>query len=166
MNITGNILLLNSVMAMTYYKYVTVNINNMKLVLDISVMIRSNYFDLINAPDCSISTVSISAGTTCYLHFVSALPTTSAAAPSPLLSHTTISLSLSNANRVSTCQMTDIRAPVWFPKLVLKKQEEKKKKKKKKKKREKKKEKKNNNNNKNNNNDENNNNNKNDELAI
>ncbi|KMU90611.1 hypothetical protein CIHG_08327 [Coccidioides immitis H538.4] len=148
----------------------------MKLILGISIMIRSNYFSLINMPDHLIPAAPAPPTIIHYLHSVSAPPTT-ATAPSLLPPPTTASVPLPSANRVSTCQMADIRASVWFTKLVLEEQEEeeeeKKKKKKKKrkktekkKKREKKKEKENYNNDKNNDNDKNNNNNDDDKLAI
>ncbi|KJF60950.1 uncharacterized protein CIMG_11291 [Coccidioides immitis RS] len=35
---------------MTYYKYIIINTNNLKLILDISAIIRLNYFSLINFP--------------------------------------------------------------------------------------------------------------------
>ncbi|KMU92419.1 hypothetical protein CIHG_10229 [Coccidioides immitis H538.4] len=100
----------------------------MKLILDISIKIRSNYFSLINISDCSASAVII-----CYLHAASAPPTTTAAAPLPSSLFITTFLSLSGTIRVSACQITGIRASVWFTKSVLEKQEKKKKKKKKKK---------------------------------
>ncbi|EAS37574.3 uncharacterized protein CIMG_12604 [Coccidioides immitis RS] len=150
---------------MAHYKYIIVNADNIKLILDISAMTESNYFSLIDVSDCPASAAPISATIICCLCSASAPSTTPATAPPPLPSLTTTSLSLSSANRVSTCQMVGIRAPVWFTKPVLEEQKEEKKKKKKKKKREKKKrkkkkEKENDDNNKNNNNDEN------DELAI
>ncbi|KMU92552.1 hypothetical protein CIHG_10359 [Coccidioides immitis H538.4] len=102
-------------MAMAHHKHITVNADDMKLVLGIGAKIRSNYFSLIDVPDHSAP-----AATTCYLHATSALPTTATAfLPSP------------GTVRISTCQMAGIRAPVWFTKLVLEEQEEEEKKKKK-----------------------------------
>ncbi|EAS28671.2 uncharacterized protein CIMG_13342 [Coccidioides immitis RS] len=117
-----------SVMAMAHCKYVMVNTNNMKLVLGIGAKIRSNYFSLIDAPDCPAPAI-----TTCHLCAAPTPPTTTAAAPPPLPLPTTASLSFSSTIRVSTHQMTGIRVSVWFTKPVLEKQEEKKKEKKKKK---------------------------------
>ncbi|EAS35383.3 uncharacterized protein CIMG_12846 [Coccidioides immitis RS] len=112
MNIAG------SVMVMAYCKHITVNTDDIKLILDISAKIRLNYFSPIDVSDCSAS-----AATTCHLHAVSTSSTTTAIfLPSP------------GTIRVSVCQITDIRAPVWFTKPVLEKQKEKKKEKKKKKK--------------------------------
>ncbi|KMU73619.1 hypothetical protein CISG_10127 [Coccidioides immitis RMSCC 3703] len=139
----------------------------MKLILDISIITELNYFSLIDVSDCFISAISASAAITCHLYSVPA-PSTTAAAP-PLLSlPTTASLPFPGADRISTCQIMGIRAPVQFTKPVLQEQEKKKeeKKKKKKKKRKKKKEKENYDNNKNNNDDKNNNNNNDNKLAI
>ncbi|EAS27172.3 uncharacterized protein CIMG_12586 [Coccidioides immitis RS] len=115
-------------MAMVHCKCVMVNTNNIKLVLGIGAKIRLNYFGLIDAPDYPTP-----AATTHCLHAVSVLPTTAATASPPSSLSTTVFLSFPGAVRVSVCQMTDIRAPVWFTKLVLEKQKEKKEKKKKKK---------------------------------
>ncbi|EFW14264.1 conserved hypothetical protein [Coccidioides posadasii str. Silveira] len=139
---------------------ILINADDMKLVLGISAMTRSNYFYLINVSDHPISTVPASAATIHCLHSVSALPTTPATASLLLLSLTTISLFPTGADRVSACQMADIRGP------KKKKKKKKKKKRDKKKKREKKKEKENNDNDKNNNNSKNDNNNENDKLVI
>ncbi|EAS27190.2 uncharacterized protein CIMG_12574 [Coccidioides immitis RS] len=120
---------IDSVMAMAYHKCITVNTNNMKLVLGIGAKIRSNYFGLIDTPDHPAPAATI--------HCLCATPaplTTAAATSSPSPLFTTISLSPSSAVRVSACQMADIRAPVWFTKPVLEEQEKKEKKKKKKKK--------------------------------
>ncbi|KMU73269.1 hypothetical protein CISG_09864 [Coccidioides immitis RMSCC 3703] len=114
-------------MAMVHCKHVMVNTDDMKLVLGISAKIRSNYFSLIDAPDCPAP-----ATTTCHLHAASTPPTTAAAALSPLPSPTTVSLPPPSAIRVFTCQMVGIRAPVQFTKLILEKQEEEKEEKKKK----------------------------------
>ncbi|EAS27264.3 uncharacterized protein CIMG_13488 [Coccidioides immitis RS] len=111
-----------SVMAMAHYKHITVNTNNMKLVLGIGAKIRSNYFSLIDAPDHSAS-----AATTHCLHAAPTLPTTAATTPPPLPPPTTASLPPPSTIRVSTCQMAGIRAPVWFTKPVLEEQEEEKK---------------------------------------
>ncbi|EAS31681.3 uncharacterized protein CIMG_13115 [Coccidioides immitis RS] len=113
-----------SVMVMAYYKHITVNTNDMKLILGISAKIRSNYFSPIDAPDHLISAITIH-----HLHAASTPPTTTATfLPSP------------SAVRVSTHQMAGIRAPVQFTKPVLEEQ-------KKEEKEEKKRKKKNNNNN-------------------
>ncbi|EAS37587.2 uncharacterized protein CIMG_12599 [Coccidioides immitis RS] len=101
---------IGSVMAMAHCKHITVNTDDMKLVLGISTKIGLNYFGLIDVPDCPVS-----AATTCCLCAASASPTTAAA-----------SLPFSGAIRVSACQMVSIRAPVWFTKLVLEEQKEKK----------------------------------------
>ncbi|KMU92617.1 hypothetical protein CIHG_10420 [Coccidioides immitis H538.4] len=114
-------------MAMAHYKYIMVNTNNMKLILGISAKIRLNYFDLINAPDCSAPATII-----CCLHAAPALPTTTATTPPSLLLPTTASLPSPSIIRVSTCQITGIRAPVWFTKPVLEEQEKEEKEKKKK----------------------------------
>ncbi|KMU78248.1 hypothetical protein CISG_06401 [Coccidioides immitis RMSCC 3703] len=119
---------------MAYCKCVTVNTNNMKLILDISAKIRSNYFSLIDAPDHPAPATIIH-----HLHAAPALPTTTAAAPSPPSSFITTSLPPPSAVRVSACQMAGIRVPVQFTKPVLEEQKEKKEE-------EKKREKKNNNN--------------------
>ncbi|EAS37500.3 uncharacterized protein CIMG_12618 [Coccidioides immitis RS] len=97
---------------------ILINADDMKLVLDISAKIRSNYFGLIDVPDHSTP-----AATTHHLHAAPVLPTTAAAFLPP-----------SSTIRVSTHQMTGIRASVWFTKLVLEKQEKEEKKKKKRKK--------------------------------
>ncbi|KJF60894.1 uncharacterized protein CIMG_13308 [Coccidioides immitis RS] len=187
MNIAGNILLLsyfrrllkqscalylNSVMVIMYHKYVTVNINDMKLILGISTMTELNYFSLINISDCPAPAAPAPATITCHLCFVPAPPTTATASPSLLLL-TIIFLSSPGADRVFICQIAGIRAPVWFTKLVLeeqKKEEKEKKKKKKKrekkKKKKKKKEKENYNNNKNDDDDKNNNNNNDDDKLV
>ncbi|EAS30365.3 uncharacterized protein CIMG_12995 [Coccidioides immitis RS] len=109
---------------MVHCKHITVNANDMKLVLGISAKIRSNYFSLIDVPDHPAP-----AATTCCLCAASTLPTTAA-----------ISLPSLGAVRISACQMVGIRASVQFTKLVLEKQKEEEKK-------EKKREKKNNNDN-------------------
>ncbi|KMU92439.1 hypothetical protein CIHG_10307 [Coccidioides immitis H538.4] len=103
---------------MAHCKCITVNANDMKLVLGISAKIRSNYFSPIDAPDCPAP-----AATTCHLHAAPTPPTTAAA-----------SLPSFGAVRVSACQMAGIRAPVWFTKPVLEEQKEKKEKKKERKK--------------------------------
>ncbi|EAS29637.3 uncharacterized protein CIMG_13219 [Coccidioides immitis RS] len=118
----------SSVMAMAHCKHITVNTNNIKLVLDISAKIRSNYFSLIDASDHSTSAVTI-----CHLCAAPPLPTTTATTSPPPPLPITAFLPSPSTIRVSTHQMTGIRAPVWFTKLVLEKQEEKKEKKKKKK---------------------------------
>ncbi|KMU92708.1 hypothetical protein CIHG_10495 [Coccidioides immitis H538.4] len=118
-----------SVMAIMHCKCIMINADNMKLVLGISTKIRSNYFDLIDVPDCSAPAAII-----CCLHAVSALLTTAATTPPPPPLPITAFLPPSGAVRVSACQMADIRAPVWFTKLVLEEQEEEKKEKKKRKK--------------------------------
>ncbi|KMP02572.1 hypothetical protein CIRG_02264 [Coccidioides immitis RMSCC 2394] len=136
-------------------------------------MTRLNYFGPINVSDHPAPAAPASAVIIHHLYSASILPTTSVTAPSPPPSPTTISLPPPGADRISTYQMADIRALVWFIKLILEKQkkkEEKKKKKKKKrrkkkKKREKKKEKENNND-ENNDDNENDNNNNNNELVI
>ncbi|KMP05007.1 hypothetical protein CIRG_04688 [Coccidioides immitis RMSCC 2394] len=87
-------------MAMVHHKHITVNTNNMKLVLGISAKIRSNYFDLINVSDYPTSAVTIH-----HLYAVSVPPTTAAAAPSPPLLPIIIFLPFSDAIRVSACQM-------------------------------------------------------------
>ncbi|KMU84261.1 hypothetical protein CIHG_02047 [Coccidioides immitis H538.4] len=119
---------IGSVMVMTHCKCVTVNTNNMKLILGISAKIRLNYFSSINVPDHPAP-----AATTHCLHAVPAPPTTTAAAPPPLPLLIITSLPPSGAVRVSTHQMAGIRAPVWFTKPVLEEQKEEKEKKKKKK---------------------------------
>ncbi|EAS28665.3 uncharacterized protein CIMG_13345 [Coccidioides immitis RS] len=117
-----------SIMAMMHCKHITVNADDMKLVLDINAKIELNYFSLINVPDHSAP-----AATTYCLYAAPAPPTTAAAALPPLPPSTTASLPLSGTVRVFTCQMVSIRAPVWFTKPVLEEQEKKKEKKKKKK---------------------------------
>ncbi|EAS37400.3 uncharacterized protein CIMG_12637 [Coccidioides immitis RS] len=154
MNIAGNVLSLNSVITIVHCKYIIVNADDMKLVLDIDAKIGLNYFGLIDVPDCPAS-----AATTHYLYAAPASSTTAAAASPSLSLSTTTSLPLSGAVRVSICQITDIRVLVWFTKLVLEKQKEKQKKEKKKKKKKKwkkkkEREKKNDNNNKDDNNDD------------
>ncbi|KMU75522.1 hypothetical protein CISG_10372 [Coccidioides immitis RMSCC 3703] len=114
-------------MAMVYCKCVTVNTDDMKLILGIGAKIGLNYFSLINAPDHSAS-----AAITCCLYTAPALPTTTATTPPPLPLPTTAFLPPSSAVRVSAHQMMNIRAPVWFTKPVLEEQEEKEEKKKKK----------------------------------
>ncbi|EER27117.1 hypothetical protein CPC735_024530 [Coccidioides posadasii C735 delta SOWgp] len=114
-------------MAMAHF-----NTDDMKLILGVSTKIRLNYFGLIDAPDYLIP-----ATTTHCLHTAPTSLTTATAAPPSLPLPTTISLSLSGAIRVFTCQMVDIRASVWFTKPVLEEQEKKKKEKKKKKKKKK-----------------------------
>ncbi|KMP07976.1 hypothetical protein CIRG_07657 [Coccidioides immitis RMSCC 2394] len=138
MNITGNVLPLShfrrwlkqscSVIAMTHCKHITVNTDNMKLVLGISAKIRLNYFGLIDASDCSAPVII-----TCCLHTAFTLSTTAVTTSLSLSLFTTASLSSSSAVRVSTCQIISIRVPVQFTKPVLEKQKKKKKKKKKKK---------------------------------
>ncbi|KJF60888.1 uncharacterized protein CIMG_13303 [Coccidioides immitis RS] len=130
MNIAGNVLLLSyfrrqlkqsySIMAMAHCKHITVNTDNMKLILDISAKIRLNYFSLIDAPDYSAPATTI--------HHLCAAP-----APPPPPPPTTTSLPSLSTIRVSTHQMVGIRAPVWFTKPVLEEQKKKKEKKKKKK---------------------------------
>ncbi|EAS27186.1 uncharacterized protein CIMG_12576 [Coccidioides immitis RS] len=115
-----------SVMAMMYHKHITVNANNIKLVLDISAKIRSNSFSSIDVSDHPISATTI-----CCLCAAPAPPTTTATTPPPPLLPTTAFLPPSSTIRVSAHQMAGIRAPVWFTKLVLEEQEKKKKKKKK-----------------------------------
>ncbi|EAS29570.2 uncharacterized protein CIMG_13240 [Coccidioides immitis RS] len=116
-----------SVMAMVHYKHVTVNINNMKLVLGISAKIGSNYFSLIDTSDHSTPVTTI-----CCLHAAPTPPTTAAATPPPPLLPTTTFLPPPGAVRVSAHQMADIRAPVQFTKPVLEEQEKKEEEKKKK----------------------------------
>ncbi|EAS31477.2 uncharacterized protein CIMG_13094 [Coccidioides immitis RS] len=116
-----------SVMAMAHCKHVTVNINNMKLVLGISAKIRLNYFGLIDAPDYSTPATTIH-----HLCAAPALSTTAAAASLSLPLPTITFLPPSGTVRVSTHQIVDIRAPVWFTKPVLEKQEKKEEEKKKK----------------------------------
>ncbi|EFW17715.1 conserved hypothetical protein [Coccidioides posadasii str. Silveira] len=137
---------------MAHCKYITVNINNIKLVLGICVKIRLNYFSLINVLDHLTPATII-----CHLHAVPTSPTTTATTPSPSPPPTIIFLPPPSTIRVSTHQITDIRAPVEFTKPVLEEQKKKKKKKKRRKrrrrsKRRRKREKKNNNNNKDDNN--------------
>ncbi|EAS27256.3 uncharacterized protein CIMG_13484 [Coccidioides immitis RS] len=108
-----------SVMAMAHHKHITVNINNMKLVLGISAKIGSNYFSLIDVPDCPTPAI-----TTCCLHAAPALPTTAAAAPPLPPPPTTTSLPPPGTVRVSTHQIAGIRAPVRFTKPVLEEQKE------------------------------------------
>ncbi|EAS30454.1 uncharacterized protein CIMG_13003 [Coccidioides immitis RS] len=115
-------------MAMVHCKYIMVNTNNMKLVLDISAKIKLNYFSLINASDCPAPAVI-----TCHLCAAPAPPTTTAAALPPLPLPIITFLPLPGTVRVSTCQMVGIRASVQFTKLVLEEQEEQEKEKKKKK---------------------------------
>ncbi|EAS28735.3 uncharacterized protein CIMG_13331 [Coccidioides immitis RS] len=121
-----------SVMAMAHCKHIMINTNNIKLVLDISIKIRSNYFSLIDAFDCPAP-----ATTTHHLCAAPALPTTTAITPPPPPSPITTFLPFPGAVRVSTHQITGIRAPVQFTKPVLEKQKKKKEKKKKKKKKKK-----------------------------
>ncbi|EAS27322.3 uncharacterized protein CIMG_13508 [Coccidioides immitis RS] len=101
-----------------YCKHITVNTDNMKLVLGISAKIGSNYFSLIDVPDHPTPAAII-----CCLHAASALPTTTATTPSPPSPPITTSLPLSGTIRVSACQMAGIRAPVQFTKPVLEEQE-------------------------------------------
>ncbi|EER25343.1 Core histone H2A/H2B/H3/H4 family protein [Coccidioides posadasii C735 delta SOWgp] len=95
-----------SVMAMAHRKRVTVNTDDMKLVLGISAKIGSNYFGPIDAPDRPAP-----AATTRRLRAGPAPPTT-ASLPPP------------GSDRVSAHQMAGIRAPVRFTKPVLAEQEE------------------------------------------
>ncbi|EAS35537.3 uncharacterized protein CIMG_12827 [Coccidioides immitis RS] len=113
---------------MVHYKCITVNTNNMKLVLSISAKIRLNYFSLIDAPDHPTPAI-----TTHCLHAAPILSTTAAAASPPPPLSTTTSLPPPGTIRVFACQIAGIRAPVWFTKLVLEEQEEEEKEKKKKK---------------------------------
>ncbi|EAS31679.3 uncharacterized protein CIMG_13114 [Coccidioides immitis RS] len=140
----------DSIMAMAHCKYVTVNTDNMKLVLGISAKIRSNYFSLIDVPDCSAPAATTCrlraapapptapAATTHRLHAAPAPPTTAAAAPPPPPPPTTASLPPPGAVRVSAHQIAGIRAPVQFTKLVLEEQEKEKEEKEKKEKKKKK----------------------------
>ncbi|KMU90937.1 hypothetical protein CIHG_08793 [Coccidioides immitis H538.4] len=88
------------ILTIVHHKYITVNTNNMKLVLGISTKIRSNYFDPINASDYPTSAVTIH-----HLYAVSVPPTTAAAAPSPPPLPIIIFLPFSDAIRVSACQI-------------------------------------------------------------
>ncbi|KMU92343.1 hypothetical protein CIHG_10166 [Coccidioides immitis H538.4] len=91
----------------------------MKLVLGISAKIGSNYFSLIDVPDCPAPAITIHC-----LHAVPALPTTAATTSLPPPSSTTAFLPPPGTVRVSAHQMMGIRAPVQFTKLVLEEQEE------------------------------------------
>ncbi|KMP02575.1 hypothetical protein CIRG_02267 [Coccidioides immitis RMSCC 2394] len=115
-------------MAIAHCKHVMINANNMKLVLGISIKIRSNYFSLIDVSDHPISAIIIHC-----LYAASALPTTTVITSSPPLPPTTVFLPLSGIIRVSACQIAGIRASVWFTKPVLEEQKKEEKKKKKKK---------------------------------
>ncbi|KMU74214.1 hypothetical protein CISG_10306 [Coccidioides immitis RMSCC 3703] len=126
---------IDSVMAIVHCKHVTVNINNMKLVLDISAKIRLNYFSLIDVSDHPAP-----ATTTHHLHAAPAHQLLLPLLTPPLLPTTTF-LPPPGTIRVSTHQMAGIRVPVQFTKLVLEEQEEKKEEKKEKKKWEQKKKK-------------------------
>ncbi|EAS28452.3 uncharacterized protein CIMG_12971 [Coccidioides immitis RS] len=107
------------VIAMVHHKCVTVNTNNMKLILGIGAKIRLNYFSPIDAPDHPAP-----ATTTHNLCAAPAPPTTAAATPPPPPLPTTTSLPPPSTIRVSACQMAGIRAPVRFTKPVLEEQEE------------------------------------------
>ncbi|KMP04430.1 hypothetical protein CISG_10192 [Coccidioides immitis RMSCC 3703] len=93
-----------SVIVIVHYKHIMINANNMKLILNISIMTGSNYFDLIDASNYFTSAAPVSAIIICCLHSAPALPTTAAALSSPSLS-TTVSLPLPSTNRVSTHQI-------------------------------------------------------------
>ncbi|EAS34118.3 uncharacterized protein CIMG_13425 [Coccidioides immitis RS] len=125
MNITGNVLPLSHFRrqlkqsCVLCLSCVMVNTDDMKLVLGIDAKIGSNYFSLIDVPDCSTP-----ATITCCLCAAPAPPTTAATTPPPLPLPITASLPPSGAVRVSARQMAGIRAPVWFTKPVLEEQEE------------------------------------------